>query len=372
MFENKKIPSFLPVYILRPSDTDATSVVIADEFDSLISTFGGTIASRSFQKLSTPHNATYIGRGKIEEIAKLVHEHDIDIVAIDAMLKPGQLHMIKTILEQENASIEIWDRVELILRIFEKNAHTQNAKLQIDLARMNYMGPRIYGMGYILSRQGGGIGTSGIGETNTELMKRHWRNEKKKIMDELTKISQNKQQQMDRRRESGFKTISIVGYTNAGKSTLFNRLSKKQNLSKDELFATLDSTVGKLYLPEIQTEVLVSDTIGFIRKLPPLLVSAFKSTLMESVHADMLLHVIDVSDPEWSTKIQVVQDILHELEIQDANIIFVFNKTDLAPNINQQEIASLYENFSPIFISVIKDTGIHELISTISKKMETA
>ncbi len=370
MFENKKILNFLPVYILHPSDRDDRSIVIGEELDSLISTYGGNIVARSFQKLSTPHNATYIGRGKIEELAKLVASSDVDVAVIDAMLKPGQLHMIKTILEQENISIEVWDRVELILRIFEKNAHTQNAKLQIDLARMNYMGPRIYGMGYVLSRQGGGIGTQGIGETNTELMKRHWRNEKKKIMDELSKLTQNKQQQIDRRRESGFKTVSIVGYTNAGKSSLFNRLSKKQNLSKNELFATLDSTVGKLYLPEVQTEVIVSDTIGFIRNLPPLLISAFKSTLMESVHADVLLHIIDVSDPEYESKIQVVQDILHELGIEDKNIIFVLNKIDRAAALDDTKITETYKEFSPVFISVKEDAGIPALISSISKKLE--
>lgn len=369
MFENKKIFNILPVYILHPSDDDARSVVIADEFDSLVSTYGGVIAARSFQKLSRPHNATYIGSGKLDEIAELISQHDIDVVVIDALVKPGQLHMIKTMLEQENSNIQVWDRVELILRIFEKNAHTQNAKLQIDLARMNYMGPRIYGMGYVLSRQGGGIGTQGIGETNTELMKRHWRNEKKKIMDELSKISQNRQQQMDRRRESGFQTISIVGYTNAGKSTLFNRLSKKQNLSEDKLFATLDSAVGKLYLPELQTEVMVSDTIGFIRNLPPLLVSAFKSTLMESIHADLLLHVIDVSDPEYIAKIQVVQEILHELEIEDKNIIFVFNKTDLVKDLDMEKIAEEYKDFSPVFVSVTENKGIEELIKKISQRI---
>jgi GTP-binding protein HflX len=227
------------------------------------------------------------------------------------------------------------------------------------------MGPRIYGMGYVLSRQGGGIGTKGIGETNTELMQRHWRREMKKVKDELDKITANRKMQLDKRRESGFKTVSIVGYTNAGKSSLFNLLSGKGTLEKDELFATLDSSIGKLFLND--EEILVSDTIGFIRDLPPTLISAFKSTLMESVHADILLHVVDASDPEIHTKITVVQDILRDLGRHESDVLYVFNKIDKLENTD--EILESFASLSPIVISVVKEEGIDELREKITEKL---
>ena len=159
------------------------------------------------------------------------------------------------------------------------------------------MGPRIFGMGMILSRQGGGIGTRGIGETNTELMKRHWKQAIKKVYDTLEKSVASRERQMDHRKNLGLQTISIVGYTNAGKTSLFNILTHKKHVVENALFATLDSTVGEIYMQSLQKKVLISDTIGFIANLPPSLIEAFKSTLMESVHADIILHVIDASDP---------------------------------------------------------------------------
>ena len=231
------------------------------------------------------------------------------------------------------------------------------------------MGPRIYGMGYVLSRQGGGIGALGAGETNTELMKRHWRDARKKITDQLVKIGDARAQQFERRKKMGFNTVSIVGYTNAGKSSLFNLLTGKKHLSKNELFATLDSSVGKIYIEDLHTEVLVTDTIGFIRDLPPLLISSFKSTLMESIHADVLIHVIDVSDPEVNVKIKVVDDILNELGRNTGNVIYIFNKIDLAKDINKQELWKSYQDFSPIFISVKLDVGIEEIKEAIKKDL---
>ncbi len=359
----------LPVHIINPRTDTENSIHIGEELESLIKTQGGLIVDRIMQKMDRPNRATYVGKGKIEEIAAKVKEKDIDVVVLNVMVLPRQVHALKTELQKTKPDIEVWDRVDLILKIFDQHASTTEAKLQIELARMNYMGPRIYGMGYVMSQQGGGIGSTGVGETNTELMKRHWRDEKKKITDQLEKISRSHEQQLERRKRIGFQTVSIVGYTNAGKSSLFNLLTKKGVLEKDVLFATLASSVGRIYLEELKTEVLITDTIGFIRDLPPLLVSAFKSTLMESIHADVLFHVIDVSDPEIDTKIAVVMKILTDLGRNTDDMIFIFNKIDAVTDLDREAILEKYGQFSPLFISVRNEEGIDEVRSSITKRL---
>jgi GTP-binding protein HflX len=200
-------------------------------------------------------------------------------------------------------------------------------------------------------------------------MKRHWRNEIKKVTDQLAKITKSREQQLSRRKKAGFHIISIVGYTNAGKSSLFNLLTKKNILVEDALFATLDSSIGKIYIPQIQKEVLITDTIGFIRNLPPRLINAFKSTLMESMHADVLLHVIDASDHEMDLKIQVVDEILQDLGRQMEDVIFVFNKIDKALTIDKEELLNKYYQYSPIFISVKEEKGIEGIFEVVSERL---
>jgi GTPase len=258
--EKEKL-KILAVHVINPRADREESIQNGEELESLITTLGGEIVNRIIQKLDRPDLRTYVGRGKVQSIIEILKEKQADVVVLNAMAKPGQVHNLKEELQKEFPQIEVWDRVDLILHIFDKHAVSSEAKLQIELARMRYMGPRIYGMGMVMSRQGGGIGTVGVGETNTELMKRHWRDEIKNVQDQLKKLTDEREKQIERRKEQGYKTVSIVGYTNAGKTSLFNLLAKKTNLVENALFATLDSAVGKLYLPDLGREILLTDTI---------------------------------------------------------------------------------------------------------------
>jgi GTP-binding protein HflX len=337
------------------------------ELVSLVDTYGGANVVQIIQRRANPDAHTYIGRGKAEELVEIVKRERIEVVVLNDIVKPGQLFNLTKMLWKVNPQIEVWDRVDLIINIFDKHARTSEAKLQIKLAKMRHMGPRIYGLGgTVLSRQGGGIGTKGIGETNTELMKRHWREEMRKVQEEISKQNTLRQRQMDRRKDMGFKTISIVGYTNAGKTTLFNRLTKKDKKAANELFATLDSNVGNLYMEFERKGLLVSDTIGFIQNLPPTLIDAFKSTLMESIYSDLMLHVIDAGDPEMYEKINVVEHILTELGVgEDRPKMYVFNKIDI---LTKHQILNLMEQFrdkNPQFISAREEIGFQELYEAI-------
>lgn len=368
MLELKHTIRVLPIHVINPQSNKERAIHFGEELESLIQTLGGQIVDRVMQRLDNPDNVTFIGKGKIEEVLEKVQKEKVDVVVLNTMAKARQIHALKSALQKANPQIEVWDRVDLILHIFDKHATTLEAKLQIELARMKYMGPRIYGMGFVMSRQGGGIGTRGIGETNTERMRRHWRSEIKKVKDQLEKISQDRENQLERRKKAGFKTISIVGYTNAGKSSLFNLLSGKNMLVEDELFATLDSVVGKINISELKDKALLTDTIGFIRNLPPHLIDAFKSTLIESIHADVLLHVIDVSDPEVDEKISVVKNILLELGCNMDNVIYVFNKIDAVEHIYKKDFLERYGKYTPVFISVRTEEGIPSITETITSR----
>ncbi|MBA3724404.1 MAG: GTPase HflX [Candidatus Levybacteria bacterium] len=371
MIELTKTLRVLPLYVINPQANQERAVNAGEELESLIKTLGGEVPDRMIQRLNHPDQGTYIGKGKVAEVEERIKELKIDVVVLNTMAKPRQVHALKTRFQKVNLKIEVWDRMDLILQIFDKHATTTEAKLQIELARMRYMGPRIYGMGAILSRQGGGIGTIGVGETNTELMKRHWRSEIKTVTDQLEKISEARTAQIDQRKRAGFKTVSIVGYTNAGKSSLFNLLSHKGVLEKNVLFATLDSSVSNVYIPKLEKEVLLTDTIGFIRNLPPRLIQAFKSTLMESIHADVLLHVIDASDHEFEEKIHVVNNILHELGIHlDQHMIYVFNKIDIAKDLDKEALSEKYKQFTPVFLSVKKQLGTEAVLQSIADVIE--
>ncbi len=360
---------FLVVSIVPHQLSDFELYQNIQEVGLLIETYGGEIIDIVLQTRKIHDKGMYIGKGKTEEVCQLIVDKDIDVVILNDIIKPGQIYYFQTIFEKFNKNIQVWDRVDLILKIFSLHAYTAQSKLQIELAAMHHMGPRIYGMGEEMSRQGGMLGSRGIGETNTERMKRHWREQMKRVKDDLKKLSSDHQKLIESRRQKGFKTISLVGYTNAGKTSLFNSLTHSKKRVKDALFVTLESSLGKIYLSDTKQQVLISDTIGFIRDLPPELIEAFKSTLMESVYADLILNVIDLSDPDLERKIAEVEMILTSLNIDPKKIIYVFNKTDQANGIDRSKLINRYQRFTPLFISTKTGFGINSLIEALNTRV---
>lgn len=364
-------PRFLIVSIIPQDLQEAEAFQHIRELVWLVETYGGGVIDIVLQNREVHDKGNYIGRGKIEEVSRVINEKNIEIVVLNAIVKPGQIYEMQAIFEKAKPGIQVWDRVDLILKIFSKHANTAEAKLQIELAAMRHMGPRIYGMGEEMSRQGGVVGTRGIGETNTERMKRHWREQMRKTKDDLKRLTQNRRLQIEQRQKNGVSNVSLIGYTNAGKTSLFNKLSNKKKLVKNELFVTLESISGKVYLKETAKEILVTDTIGFIRDLPPQLIDAFRSTLMESIYADVLLHVIDVSDDNMDQKIQTVEMIIHDLSLQNKKIIYVFNKTDQIKDLEKEQIIQRYKRFSPQFISTKTGDGVENLLNLISNQVNS-
>jgi len=372
----QKVHRVVLVDVIDPNQHKEEALKNLQELKSLVATYGGIDVVDVIQHRTRPDKATFIGSGKVIELAEIVAKKQIDIVVVNAIVNPSVLFNLTQILWTNNPNIQVWDRIDLILNIFDKHAQTLEAKLQIEIARMQHMGPRMYGLGVTyFSRQGGGIGTRGLGETNIELMKRHWRDQIKKKKDQLEKISRQHLTQLERRKENNIPGISIVGYTNAGKTSLFNRLTKKRKIVENALFVTLDSVTGRLYLPSQKKEVTISDTIGFIKDLPSSLINSFKSTLMESIYADLLLHVIDISDPKMNEKIEIVEQILSGLKVNSKKQIFVFNKIDAFKGDGKKILAEInkkYSRFSPQFISVTTDYGIQKLKEEIEKSLNEA
>jgi len=345
-----------------------------EEIKSLVLTYHGIDVVDIIQHRTRPDKATFIGRGKVEELVSIVNKQKIDIVIVNAIVNPSVLFNLTQYLWNDRPDIQVWDRFDLILNIFDKHAHTAEAKLQIELARMYHMGPRIYGLGEnYFSRQGGrGTNTKGQGETNIEIMKRHFRTQIRLKKEELNKLALQHQLQIERRKFNHIQSISIVGYTNAGKTSLFNYLTKRNKIVENALFVTLDSVTGKLYLPVLKKEVTISDTIGFIKDLPPSLINSFKSTLLESINADIILHVIDIKDPEMDQKISIVNNILKELKVHSKKIIYVFNKIDAFKGDAEEllkKINKAYVVHTPQYISVTTDYGINKLLTEIEKQL---
>ena len=355
--------------VIPPNVTKDEGLERLSELESLVKTFGGIAVVKVIQKKSMPDYRTYIGSGKVQEILTENKNNKANLLIVNNLLKPTQIYNLGEICKKDN--LEVWDRIDLILKIFDKHAKSVEAKLQIELAAIKHMGPRIYGMGLELTRQGGGIGTRGVGETNLQIMKRHLRRREQKIKEKLKHYDLVQENHRKQRRSKDLKTVSLVGYTNAGKSTLLNTITKKGVYVADKLFATLETTVGQLYMPSSGKIALLSDTIGFIQDLPPDLINAFKSTLSEIIDADLLLHVIDISDPLYESKIKVVEDILKDLEVSNKPKIYVFNKVDLAPEIDIQKISNNFNDFSPVFVSAETKTGINVLVQKVEKVIDS-
>jgi GTPase len=297
------------------------------ELEELVRTYGGVAIVRSIQRRAKPDNQTFIGKGKVEEIAEEAKELGATLLVVNHTLKPQQMYNLEEALR--SSKIKVWDRIDLILNIFEKHASTAEAKLEIELARLRHMGPRIYNMGEQLGRQRGGTGTrGGSGEGNTEAMKRHLRDQERLILKKLETYQGVRDRQRERREKMRERTVALVGYTNAGKTSLLNALTKRKEYAADALFATLDTRVGTMYLPSLEGTALLSDTIGFIQGLPPSLIAAFRSTLSEAIGADVVLHIIDAADEKRDEKIQVVDEILHDLGVPQERVLRVYNKVD--------------------------------------------
>jgi len=359
--------------ILIISLTDRTKDLQAQqtslkEAELLVDTYGGNVDKIITQNASHKDSSTYIGSGKVQEIKRLVEAEDINIVVINDHLKSSLLFTLESIISVQS-SCKIWDRTQLILQIFKKHASTAEAKLQIKLAELNHHGPELSGLGISMSQQAGGIGTRGVGEKNIEIMRRHWQKEIKTVKSELEKVIQNRHQQMKYRKQSGIPTVSIIGYTNAGKTTLFNAISRKKNKVEDTLFATLDSSVSSMYLQNIGKKIFISDTIGFIQDLPTMLIDAFKSTLLETINADVLLHVIDSSDKNIHLKINTVNKILKSINLESKQQIYVFNKTDILSKIKRDELSEKYHKNKHIFISAKNNQGVDNLVDIIETKL---
>jgi GTP-binding protein HflX len=332
------------------------------ELAELATTAGATVAGTGTQKLEAPVASTYIGSGKAREFAQWCHEHQVDTVIFDDELSPAQSRTLEKAFE-----CKILDRTALILDIFAQRARTREGKLQVELAQLEHLLPRLTRYWTHLSRQKGGIGMrGGEGETQLEADRRKVQERIDKIREELELVRRQRGTQRQGRQRSNWPLASIVGYTNAGKSTLLNTLTGADVFAENKLFATLDPTTRRLRLPTNQN-VLLSDTVGFIRKLPHDLVEAFKATLEEVVQADLLLHVVDASHPQCDKQIEAVNAVLGEIGAEGKPTLMVFNKTDRA---EPQAIERLQNLHHPsVAISAKTGEGIPELLAAIGAEL---
>lgn len=339
------------------SDNDDTNESL-EELSELVETAGGLTVGKLVQNREKIHPSTYMGKGKIEEVRELISQTDATGVICDDELSPAQLKN----LEQALQTVVI-DRTVLILDIFASRASTREGKLQVEMAQLKYRSTRLVGLGNVLSRLGGGIGTRGPGEKKLEVDRRHIRDRISQLKLELDDLEKNREIARSLRSKSNVPVIAIVGYTNAGKSTLLNHLTNAGVLEEDKLFATLDPTT-RAYTMESGQQVLFTDTVGFIRKLPHHLINAFRSTLEEAKYSDIILHVVDSANPDVYKQMHIVYDTLAELGIQDKTIVTVFNKLDM---LETEQVLKDFKADHTVRISAKTGDGVEKLLEIIEK-----
>ena len=333
------------------------------ELERLLETAGGVCFAKVVQNKEHPDVRTCIGIGKVAEVKQLCGAYGVELVVFDPELSPSQIRNLEELIGE---NVRVIDRSMLILDIFALHAVTGEGKLQVELAQLKYTAPRLMGKGTELSRLGGGIGTRGPGESKLESDRRHMKRRIVALEEELRNLDRNRQTMRAARDRSGLKKIAIVGYTNAGKSTLLNQLTDAGILAEDKLFATLDPTTRKMELPD-GTSVLLTDTVGFIRKLPHHLIHAFKSTLDEAVYADVLLIVVDASDPEYEEQLKTTEALLAELGAADKPTLYVFNKCDKGAPVAFRSLGTYAEHHRTVTISAATGQGLDLLLEAIQE-----
>ena len=352
--------------------------IFLDELEFLAQTAGAVTKKRFIQRLDKIEQGTYVGKGKLQELVTYVKDNEIDMVIFDDELSPAQTRNIEKEMNPDplNINVKVVDRSRLILDIFAKNARSAQARTQVELAQYQYLLPRLTNMWTHLSRQKGGIGMKGAGEKEIETDRRVINNRIALLKEELRNI--DRQSQIKRKDREDKPRLTLVGYTNVGKSTIMNLLSKAEILAENKLFSTLDSTVRKVVLKT--TPFLLTDTVGFIRKLPHQLIECFKSTLDEVREADALIHVVDLSSDEYEAQMQTVKETIEELGAHTKPMLTVFNKTDAMTEDQRYNLHNTYmakENMPVVFMSALNKTNVDELrdavynlVTQVGKKNE--
>ncbi|WP_425479772.1 GTPase HflX [Dehalogenimonas alkenigignens] len=342
-----------------------------NELEQLLTTAGGVSVGRLIQKLSQPNKSTYLGKGKLEELLSLQNTLQYSMAIFDDELTPAQQRTLEDFLK-----VKVIDRAALILDIFARHAKTMEGKLQVELAQYQYLLPRLAGQWSHLERLGGGIGTRGPGESQLESDKRLLQQRISKLKDNIDRVSRQRNLYRNTRRARGIPVIAIVGYTNSGKSSLLNALTKSNVQAENKLFATLDPTTRRIGLPD-NRQFLLTDTVGFIKKLPPTIIKAFRATLEEIVDSTLLIHVIDINSPNAVEQCQTVEQILNDLGLGEKPRITVFNKIDLLPElkgrVNEPNRLSMLDDFlqfqpsNTVLTSATRRWGLKNLLETIGR-----
>lgn len=352
IFNEKEKNGVILVSVMEKGADKREAEASFDELARLAETAGADVYARMIQEKEAPDARTYIGSGKVKELAELCRSGEIHMVIFDCELTPSQIKNLEDALEE----VQVIDRSMLILDIFALHAKSGEGKLQVELAQLKYTVPRLMGHGAQLSRLGGGIGTRGPGESKLETDRRHVRRRIDALEAELASLAKNRTVQRSARERAGIFKVAIAGYTNAGKSTLMNFLTSAGILAQDKLFATLDPTTRRFALPSGE-EILLTDTVGFIRNLPHHLIEAFRSTLDEVRYADAILVVIDASDPEAPAQVQVTKNLIAELDASDKPMLFVYNKCDLGIAVHPAT-----DSGQNVFLSAATGEGVDELV----------